>query len=74
MNKKHTNHHLLKINYIKTESYNMMMMHEKSKMRQNPRAAARPVAGRPRREYPFLKMRTIINNYHLMIIYFILRY
>ncbi len=56
MNKKHTNHHLLKINYIKTESYNMMMMHEKSKMRH------------------LFKMRTIINNYHLMIIYFILRY
>ncbi|MEA5720427.1 DUF1441 family protein, partial [Salmonella enterica subsp. enterica serovar Virginia] len=37
MNKKHTNHHLLKINDIKTESYNMMMMHEKSKMRQIPR-------------------------------------
>ncbi|EEK9371884.1 hypothetical protein G3641_003104 [Salmonella enterica] len=35
MNKKHTNHHLLK-NDIKTESYNMMM-HEKSKMRQIPR-------------------------------------
>ncbi|EAC2010224.1 hypothetical protein F7A03_02520 [Salmonella enterica] len=46
MNKKHTNHHLLKINYIKTESYNMMMMHEKSKMRQIPRRC-RPVAGRP---------------------------
>ncbi|KAB2508390.1 hypothetical protein F8P18_19520 [Salmonella enterica] len=43
MNKKHTNHHLLK-NDIKTESYNMMM-HEKSKMRQIPRRC-RPVAGR----------------------------
>ncbi|WP_256221308.1 hypothetical protein [Salmonella enterica] len=44
MNKKHTNHHLLK-NDIKTESYNMMM-HEKSKMRQIPRRC-RPVADRP---------------------------
>ncbi|EDN4257232.1 hypothetical protein JQ045_001089 [Salmonella enterica subsp. enterica serovar Alachua] len=43
MNKKHTNHHLLKINNIKTEGYNMMMMHEKSKMRQIPRRC-RPVA------------------------------
>ncbi|KMT79357.1 hypothetical protein SEEN0624_09019 [Salmonella enterica subsp. enterica serovar Newport str. PRS_2010_0624] len=72
MNKKHTNHHLLKINDIKTESYNMMMMHEKSKNAPNP--APLPPRGRPpRREYLF-KMRTIINNYHLMIIYFILRY
>ncbi|EEA6914309.1 hypothetical protein GTC03_002966, partial [Salmonella enterica] len=39
-------HHLLKINDIKTESYNMMMMHEKSKMRQIPRRC-RPVADRP---------------------------
>ncbi|EHB4242895.1 hypothetical protein WJT88_002569 [Salmonella enterica] len=47
MNKKHTNHHLLKINDIKTESYNMMMMmHEKSKMRQIPRRC-RPVADCP---------------------------
>ncbi|EBB7784395.1 hypothetical protein CKQ20_05680 [Salmonella enterica] len=45
-NKKHTNHHLLKINDIKIESYNMMMMHEKSKMRQIPRRC-RPVADRP---------------------------
>ncbi|ECC3876542.1 hypothetical protein AHZ37_003072 [Salmonella enterica subsp. indica] len=45
MNKKHTNHHLLKINNIKTEGYNMMMMHEKSKMRQIPRRC-RPVTGR----------------------------
>ncbi|MDJ4950396.1 hypothetical protein LD928_20490 [Salmonella enterica] len=45
MNKKHTNHHLLKINDIKTVSYNMMMMHDKSKMRQIPRRC-RPVAGR----------------------------
>ncbi|MCT7279003.1 hypothetical protein M1698_06850 [Salmonella enterica subsp. enterica serovar Minnesota] len=44
MNKKHTNHHLLK-NDIKTDSYNMMM-HEKSKMRQIPRRC-RPVADRP---------------------------
>ncbi|MGC7978770.1 hypothetical protein ACP3XK_21820, partial [Salmonella enterica] len=44
MNKKHTNHHLLK-NDIKTESCNMMM-HEKSKMRQIPRRC-RPVADRP---------------------------
>ncbi|WP_353622590.1 hypothetical protein [Citrobacter sp. Cb127] len=48
MNKKHTNHHLLKINNIKTMSYNMMMMHEKSKMRQIPRRC-RPVAGHPAR-------------------------
>ncbi|EBC0530071.1 hypothetical protein AU958_22585 [Salmonella enterica subsp. enterica serovar Saintpaul] len=45
MNKKHTNHHLLKIKDIKTMCYNMMMMHEKSKMRQIPRRC-RPVAGR----------------------------
>ncbi|EOI7123609.1 hypothetical protein ACMVN2_004887 [Salmonella enterica subsp. enterica serovar Gaminara] len=44
MNKKHTNHHLLKIKDIKTMCYNMMMMHEKSKMRQIPRRC-RPVAG-----------------------------
>ena len=44
MNKKHTNHHLLKMNNIKTMSYNMMMMQEKSKMRQIPRRC-RPVAG-----------------------------
>ncbi|EAA8475535.1 hypothetical protein CKD10_15550 [Salmonella enterica subsp. enterica serovar Newport] len=43
MNKKHTNHHLLKIKDIKTMCYNMMMMHEKSKMRQIPRRC-RPVA------------------------------
>ncbi|EDS5484471.1 hypothetical protein JHG98_001154 [Salmonella enterica] len=48
MNKKRTNHHLLKINNIKTMSYNMMMMHEKSKMRQIPRRC-RPVAGHPSR-------------------------
>ncbi|EDW4091397.1 hypothetical protein AGQ10_004980 [Salmonella enterica subsp. enterica serovar Berta] len=47
MNKKHTNHHLLKINDVKTEGYNMMMMmHEKSKMRQIPRRCS-PVADRP---------------------------
>ncbi|ENJ0702582.1 hypothetical protein ACT7PJ_000589 [Salmonella enterica subsp. enterica serovar Enteritidis] len=51
MNKKHTNHHLLKINDIKTESYNMMMMHEKSKMRQIPRRC-RPVADRPVADRP----------------------
>ncbi|SUG77635.1 Uncharacterised protein [Salmonella enterica subsp. enterica] len=49
----------------------MMMMHEKSKMRKSRAAAAR--GSRPAGEYLF-KMRTIINNYHLMIIYFILRY
>ncbi|EED9464488.1 hypothetical protein AA481_004549 [Salmonella enterica subsp. enterica] len=48
MNKKRTNHHLLKTNNIKTMSYNMMMMHEKSKMRQIPRRC-RPVAGHPSR-------------------------
>ncbi|WP_157781387.1 hypothetical protein [Salmonella enterica] len=41
MNKKHTNHHLLKINDIKTESYNMMMMHENQKCAKS-RAAAAP--------------------------------
>ncbi|VEA17069.1 Uncharacterised protein [Salmonella enterica subsp. enterica] len=50
----------------------MMMMHGKIKNAPNP--APLPSRGRPpRREYLF-KMRTIINNYHLMIIYFILRY
>ncbi|EBF0275597.1 hypothetical protein DB992_15445 [Salmonella enterica] len=46
MDKKHTNHHLLKIKDIKIMSYNMMMMHEKSKMRQIPRRC-RPVVGHP---------------------------
>ncbi|TZG02612.1 hypothetical protein FZ996_07795 [Salmonella enterica subsp. enterica serovar Typhimurium] len=46
MNKKHTIQHLLKINYIKTENYNMMEMHEKPKMRQIPRLC-RPVTKRP---------------------------
>ncbi|EBQ0176517.1 hypothetical protein AXN64_21600 [Salmonella enterica subsp. enterica] len=60
MNKKHTNHHLLKINDIKTESYNMMMMHEKSKMRQIPRRC-RPVGDLSSRS-TFLQMRMITIN------------
>ncbi|ECJ9889197.1 hypothetical protein FQR03_22435, partial [Salmonella enterica] len=60
MNKKHTNHHLLKINYIKTESYNMMMMHEKSKMRQIPRRC-RPVGDLSSRS-TFLQMRMVTIN------------
>ncbi|EDX2018040.1 hypothetical protein BU505_000859 [Salmonella enterica subsp. enterica serovar Sandiego] len=42
MNKKHTIHHLLFFIQIKTISYNMMMMHEKSKMRRIPRARSHP--------------------------------
>ncbi|EAP2647456.1 hypothetical protein D8V15_09590 [Salmonella enterica] len=42
MNKKHTIHHLLFFIQLKTKSYNMMMMHEKSKMRRIPRARSRP--------------------------------
>lgn len=48
-----------------------MMMHEKSKCAKS-RAVAAPWQTAPP-GVPF-KMRTIINNYHLMIIYFILRY
>ncbi|WP_080170489.1 hypothetical protein [Salmonella enterica] len=60
MNKKHTNHHLLKIKDIKTESYNMMMMHEKSKMRQIPRRC-RPVEDLSSRS-TFLQMRIVTIN------------
>ncbi|ECE1266821.1 hypothetical protein C2N69_18730 [Salmonella enterica] len=60
MNKKHTNHHLLKIKDIKTMSYNMMMMHEKSKMRQIPRRC-RPVGDLSSRS-TFLQMRMVTIN------------
>ncbi|EDQ9752683.1 hypothetical protein RBR92_22480 [Salmonella enterica] len=60
MNKKHTNHHLLKIKDIKTMSYNMMMMHEKSKMRQIPRRC-RPVGNLSSRS-TFLQMRMVTIN------------
>lgn len=59
MNKKHTKHHLLKINDIKTVCYNMMM-HEKSKMRQIPRRC-RPVGGQSSRS-TFLQMKMITIN------------
>ncbi|EJJ4275902.1 hypothetical protein VQ248_004413 [Salmonella enterica] len=42
VNKKHTIHHLLFFISIKTIDYNMMMMHEKSKMRRIPRPRSRP--------------------------------
>ncbi|EAO2073588.1 hypothetical protein ACI5CJ_001506 [Salmonella enterica] len=60
MNKKHTNHHLLKIKDIKTMRYNMMMMHEKSKMRQIPRRC-RPVGDLSSRS-TFLQMRMVTIN------------
>ncbi|EAP6802446.1 hypothetical protein BOI40_03155 [Salmonella enterica] len=60
MNKKRTNHHLLKTNNIKTMSYNMMMMHEKSKMRQIPRRC-RPVGNLSSRS-TFLQMRMVTIN------------
>ncbi|EAX5653031.1 hypothetical protein BBY84_24045 [Salmonella enterica] len=60
MNNKHTNHHLLKIKDIKTMSYNMMMMHEKSKMRQIPRRC-RPVGDLSSRS-TFLQMRMVTIN------------
>ncbi|EAO5852903.1 hypothetical protein GZA40_005087 [Salmonella enterica] len=60
MNKKHTNHHLLKIKDIKTMCYNMMMMHEKSKMRQILRRC-RPVGDLSSRS-TFLQMRMVTIN------------
>ncbi|EDK0648250.1 hypothetical protein GFW79_02905 [Salmonella enterica] len=42
MNKKYTIHHLLFFTSLKTMNYNMMMMHEKSIMRQIPRPRSRP--------------------------------
>ncbi|EDP8709037.1 hypothetical protein GRZ40_004335 [Salmonella bongori] len=48
MNKKRTINHLLFLNLIKTANYNMMMMHEKSKMRRIPRARSRPWRPLPR--------------------------
>ncbi|EDQ2991739.1 hypothetical protein AA441_005212 [Salmonella enterica subsp. enterica] len=42
MNKKHTIHHLLFCTSLKTMNYNMMMMHEKSRMRRTPRPRSRP--------------------------------
>ncbi|EEI9430600.1 hypothetical protein A4J56_004709 [Salmonella enterica subsp. diarizonae] len=50
MNKKYTIHHLLFFTSIKTTHYNMMMMHEKSKMRRIPRpevARGAPCPGVP---------------------------
>ncbi|EDU8319584.1 hypothetical protein CTQ60_000131 [Salmonella enterica subsp. diarizonae] len=48
MNKKYTIHHLLFFIQLKTKSYNMMMMHEKSKMRRIPRPRSRPWRPLPR--------------------------
>ncbi|EAR6586511.1 hypothetical protein EW272_24755 [Salmonella enterica] len=62
MNKKRTIHHLLFFISIKTMHCNMMMMHEKSKMRRIPRPRSRPWRGLPRstfRPLPFLITSTV---------------